>query len=336
MFKYALLAVVALFISAAAQDKAQEDPYVPFFSDTKPVPDHQNVSYGPHERNLLDLWKAEADEPTPVAVFFHGGGFVRGDKWTLDPHLLEECLKAGISVCTAEYRRSVDEPFPGPMLDGARVIQFLRYKAKDWGLNSKRVAAMGTSAGAGISLWIGYHDDLADPASDDPILRESTRLTCMAVFGAQCSYDPRFIREVIGGRAYEAKGLPLLYGIEEQQIDDPAMFPKYEAAAPINYVDKDDPPAIMYYTEPKAPLKPGPNTGAALYYENYGKEIEGHDKPGWGIHHPRFGEVLKAKVESVGGTCIVRHAEDYPGEDEPLEGFNRELVEFLIHYFFMT
>ncbi|HID23161.1 MAG TPA: hypothetical protein EYP14_12270, partial [Planctomycetaceae bacterium] len=45
-----------------------------------PPPDFANVSYGPHERNVLDFWKAKAKSPTPVLVFFHGGGFRDGDK----------------------------------------------------------------------------------------------------------------------------------------------------------------------------------------------------------------------------------------------------------------
>ena len=45
---------------------------------TKPAPDLENVSYGPHERNVLDLWKAKSDAPTPLVVYIHGGGFRGG------------------------------------------------------------------------------------------------------------------------------------------------------------------------------------------------------------------------------------------------------------------
>ena len=42
----------------------------------------------------------------------------------------------------------------------------------EFNLDKARVAAMGGSAGAGTSLWLAFHDDLADPASPDPVLRE--------------------------------------------------------------------------------------------------------------------------------------------------------------------
>ena len=79
-----------------------------------------NASYGPHERNKLDFWRAESDRATPVLVYFHGGSFKAGDKANvLTRPILAECLAAGISVVSANYRFSSDAPFPAPMHDGA-------------------------------------------------------------------------------------------------------------------------------------------------------------------------------------------------------------------------
>ena len=43
--------------------------------------------------------------------------------------VFEECMKAGISVVSANYRFSTDAPFPAQMHDGARAVQFVRSKA---------------------------------------------------------------------------------------------------------------------------------------------------------------------------------------------------------------
>ena len=72
----------------------------------------------------------------------------------------------------------------------------MRQNAIEWNFDPTRLAATGCSAGAGLSLWFGFHNDLADPDNEDPVLRQSTRLTCMAVFNGQTSYDPRFIRDL--------------------------------------------------------------------------------------------------------------------------------------------
>ena len=54
-------------------------------------------------------------------------------------------------------------------------LQTIRSKAKEWNLDPERIACYGGSAGAGISLWLAFHEDLADPNSDDPIARQSTQ-----------------------------------------------------------------------------------------------------------------------------------------------------------------
>jgi acetyl esterase/lipase len=123
---------------------------------------HENVQYGPHLRNVLDVWLAKSDEPTPVLVSIHGGGFRGGNK-SVSPELLRRCLDARISVVAITYRLSDQAIAPAQFLDAARAIQFLRHKAKEWNLDPGRVAATGSSAGAGLSLWLGFHDDLADP-----------------------------------------------------------------------------------------------------------------------------------------------------------------------------
>jgi len=279
----------------------------------RPQPNLRNVQYGPHSRNVLDFWKAKSDTPTPIVVYIHGGGFRAGDKSRLRQVLLDACLKSGISVASINYRLSPDAHYPAFMLDGARAVQFVRSKAKDWNIDPTRVAASGGSAGAGISLWLGFHDDLADPNSDDPVSRQSTRLTCMGVFGAQSSYDPRWIEKVIGGhKITEHPGLIALYGLKSEAFDTPKAHRLYEQASPITYISADDPPVFMFYAVPRG--EPGPDTK-------------------WGdiIHHPKFGDALKAKLDPLGVECIVRPREDYKGK--PKIQPDLDMVSFFMRHF---
>jgi acetyl esterase/lipase len=279
-----------------------------------PEPDVKNATYGPHERNVLDLWKAKSDRPTPLVVFIHGGGFRAGDKTQLATGLLDRCREAGISVAAINYRLSQQAPFPAPMLDGARAVQYLRSRASEWNLDPKRVAATGGSAGAGISLWLAFHDDLADPSNSDPIARQSTRLSSAAVLGAQASYDPRWIKRVIGGRAHEHPALMPFYGLKPDELDSPRAHKMYEAASPINYVTADDPPVFLFYNEPKGPLP-------------------ADAQPGQGIHHPKFGEALKEKLDPLKIECVLRHSDDYRGRGNASDPLSREMVEFFVKHF---
>ena len=80
-------------------------------------PDLKNVSYGPHERYVLDLWQAKSDRPTPIVVYFHPGGFSHGDKiwieWLDKPKVGVECPFR----TSKDYPAGEVNPFTAEMVD---------------------------------------------------------------------------------------------------------------------------------------------------------------------------------------------------------------------------
>lgn len=153
-------------------------------------PDLPDVAYGPHERNRIDLYLAKSAHPTPVVFMIHGGGFRNGDKsrWATDQST-RQLLDGGVSCVAVNYPFLDAMPIQDILRQCARAVQFVRSKAGEWKLDKTRFASMGGSAGAGTSLWLATHDDLADPAAEDPVLRESTRLVCAVCNGTQATYD---------------------------------------------------------------------------------------------------------------------------------------------------
>jgi acetyl esterase/lipase len=283
---------------AGPQQRPQARPQLP-------TPTHRDVKYGPHARNVLDFWQADSKQPTPLLVSIHGGGFVGGDK-SVAPQLLKACLESGISVAAITYRFSTQAIAPAPFQDGARAVQLLRSKAKEWNIDPKRVAATGGSAGAGISLWLGFHDDMADPKSDDPVLRQSTRLSCVAVFDGQTSYDPRFIRQLFPGKdVYKIGALRQLFGADLDRLDDlPAeKYKLFEDVSAINHLTKDDPPVLLSYSRPM--------------------DVAVTDM-GIGIHHPLFGKVLKDKMDELKIPCEL-----YAGNKRVGGGTPMRTIDFL-------
>jgi acetyl esterase len=278
----------------------------------KPAPTQANVSYGPHQRNVLDFWKAESDKPTPLLVFIHGGGFVAGSKEGANGAWIEDCLKSGISFASINYRYTTQSPYPAPMLDGARAIQFLRSKAAEWNIDPKRIGAFGGSAGAGISMWLGFKDDLAKADSADPIERQSSRLTCVGSIGGQSSYDPLQIKEWLGGRAWEHSAFKPFYAVKtNDEFEKPEVRKLAHDASVINHLTKDDAPVFFFYNEPDAPLS-------------------NESQPGTGIHHPKFAHILKEKMDALGIATVYRHATDGkqpPGQQEMIAWLKKKLLE---------
>ena len=82
------------------------------------------------------------------------------------------------------------------MLNAAlRAVQFLRYKAKEWNIDPPRIVVTGGSAGACSSLLVALHDDVANPQSNDPVERFSSRVVGASVAGAQTTLNPFVIME---------------------------------------------------------------------------------------------------------------------------------------------
>jgi acetyl esterase/lipase len=208
-----------------------------------------NVPYGTHPRQVLDFYQARSDKPTPVVFYIHGGGWQGGDK-KINP---QRFLDKGISVVAINYRyvkqgveEKIEPPVKAPLMDAARALQFVRSKAGEWNLDKKRIGATGGSAGGCSSLWLAFHDDLADPDSKDPIARESTRLYCAAVDGAQTSLDPKELREWMPNYGYGAHafGLPSFQSLIDNREKVLKWIKEY---SPIEHVTKDDPPIGLFY-----------------------------------------------------------------------------------------
>ena len=142
-------------------------------------PTEVDVSYGPHERHVLDFWKADADKPTPLVIYFHGAP-LSGDKAQIIPDEWRELVNAGISVAAANYRLLGHAKWPAAHRDGRRALQFLRAQAATWNVDADRIGLLGVSSGAQIAMWLAFHDDMAQPDNPDPVSRQSTRVTCVA------------------------------------------------------------------------------------------------------------------------------------------------------------
>ncbi|WP_294385942.1 alpha/beta hydrolase [Prosthecobacter sp.] len=251
------------------------------------APTIANVAYGTHERQVLDFYKAESDKPTPLLFFIHGGGWVAGDKSKVGE--LEACLKAGISVVSINYRYSwqaqlagVMPPVQWPLEDAARALQFVRSKAGEWNIDKQRIGASGGSAGACSSLYLAFHDDMADPKSSDPISHESTRLWCAAVSGAQTSLDPKQLKEWTPNSRYggHAFGFMDPNNLKSRDTRFAEFLEKRESVlkwikmySPYELVSKDDPPVYLNYSTAPAIGQPQKDP---THTSNYGVKLQEH------------------------------------------------------------
>ena len=255
-------------------------------------PTFENVSYGPHERNVLDLWQATSDRPTPLLVFIHGGGFVQGDKSGIHRNpAVRKALDAGVSFATINYRFREHAPLQDILRDAARAIQYIRSRAAEWNIDPARIASYGSSAGAGTSMWLAFHDDLADPAAADPVLRQSSRLIAAGSLDGQASYDLRDWDGIVGASPYQREAAELLkfYDFETaEEMATPEADRIMKDCSMLNLISKDDPPVVIACAIPnEEPASRG----------DY-------------VHHPKHSIALAERCKANGVECrLILHDE---------------------------
>jgi acetyl esterase/lipase len=247
-------------------------------------PTMADVPYGTHPRQVIDFYKADTKEPAPVMVFIHGGSWLAGDKAGVGD--VKTYLDNGVSVVGVNYRyvsqakeAGIKPPVMAPLHDAARAIQFVRSKAAEWNIDKKRIACTGGSAGACSSLWLAFHGDLADPKSEDPVARESTRIIAAAVNGAQTSLDPKQMREWMPNSSYgaHAYGLPNFQAMYDARQE---ILPWIKEYSPYEQVTSDDPPVYLFYgrAPSKDPMAPDPthsaNFGVGLQEKCKAEKVE--------------------------------------------------------------
>ena len=154
----------------------------------------KNISYGADKKNNLDLWIADPESKTPFVLYIHGGGFGAGSKnaaYTKNNFKrVKRLLENNISFATIDYRfKNNDDFLLSSLNDAKRALQYLKFNNEKFNLLKNKVALMGASAGATSSLWVGLQDDLSDQNSTDPVLRESTKVSCIVGMAAAHSLN---------------------------------------------------------------------------------------------------------------------------------------------------
>jgi acetyl esterase/lipase len=114
-----------------------------------------------------------------AVVICPGGGY-----WILAYHwegtdIARWLNSKGIAAFVLKYRLPVSKsnmiPHKSPLLDAQRAMRLVRSRAGAWNVDQGKVGIMGFSAGGHLASTLSTHYDRGDPASPDPVERESCR-----------------------------------------------------------------------------------------------------------------------------------------------------------------
>jgi acetyl esterase len=99
-------------------------------------------------------YRPATTEPTPLLVFYHGGGWTIGDLDTHDALCRLTCRDADVQVLSIDYRRAPEHPAPAAVEDAYAAFRWAHEHADELGAIRGKVAVGGDSAGGNLAAVV--------------------------------------------------------------------------------------------------------------------------------------------------------------------------------------
>jgi len=149
----------------------------------------------------------------------------------------QEMLAKGFTVFRLRHGSSPKYLIPEIVADVRRGVRFIRFNAKQWGVDPNRLGVVGGSAGGHLALMIGTASDNGDQNAKEPFMRETDRVAAVVAY-----YPPVDLRPLARGLNPPKSGTVL-------DLFPALNFEKEKAAAysPITFVTPDDSPTLLIH-----------------------------------------------------------------------------------------
>jgi len=202
--------------------------------DVEILPD---LVYG-HKDGLamtLDVIKPKTGANGAAILYMVSGGWV--SRWSPPAEAatrFQYLLDKGFTMVIIRHGSSPKYFVPDAVSDVRRAVRYVRYNAKNWGVDPNRLGVHGGSAGGHLSTLLGTASDTGDPTAAEPFMRESNRIQSVVAY-----YPPVDLTTMARG------AVPVTEG---QRF--PALNFEREKAAgisPILFVTPDDPPTLLIH-----------------------------------------------------------------------------------------
>jgi acetyl esterase/lipase len=158
-------------------DVGEEKVQEPKAGDKHPVRRITNVTHP-----TLTVFKPASDKDTGAAVVIAPGGGYNILAWDLEGEEVAGWLNSiGVTGIVLKYRvprrpgTPADQAPPQAQMDAQRAISLVRSKAKELGIDPKRIGMLGFSAGGHLTAWTATNSDHRSYEPIDDADKESCR-----------------------------------------------------------------------------------------------------------------------------------------------------------------
>lgn len=196
-----------------------------------------NTPYGKRELHL-DVFRPEKHGKYPVLLLIHGGGWRSGNR-TMDIPLAQQIAAHGFVTAVIEHRLSPEALYPAAVYDIKAAVRYLRANAKKYGIDPKRMAIGGSSAGGQLASLVGASAGVEKLEGNEGNSGVSSALQAIIDIDGVLDFntpDEKGKDEVAAKRSAGA----LWFGTTFNQNSE-----KWIEASPIQYVGKNTPPMLF-------------------------------------------------------------------------------------------
>ncbi|MFK8111747.1 MAG: alpha/beta fold hydrolase [Rubripirellula sp.] len=236
-------------ISAATLDRLDESLDVTY------------ARYG--DRTLkMDLYRPkDAWGELPAIVCIHGGGWQKGSKIN-HRKVAQELAARGFVTASISYRLSGEATFPAHIQDCKAAVRYLRANAKDLGIDSDTIGAIGHSAGGHLAALLATSGGVRELEGSGGNSKFSSAIQAVVPMGAQTDLLSQRTRDISASPDRGVIWRKFLGGSLKQVPET------YRLASPLVHLDKSDPPCWLITGE-----KDDPSTRAEAFREKM-KELD--------------------------------------------------------------
>ena len=219
----------------------------------------------------FDLLAPESNEPLPLIVCIHGGGWISGEKSDMDD-IVSLFASNGYAAAAIDYRLAPLYPFPAPVIDSLNFVRYARANAKRLNIDPSRIASLGNSAGGHLASMLGVLDRLPEEGEDTPSGRVQAVVDLCGISDVN---DP------------QVQHNPIAWSFLEHLMEVPYVGneERFRLASPVSHVDAKSAPFLIVHGEDDdvVPIDQSERMAAAL---------RGHEVPVEFIRMPGEGHAF--------------------------------------------
>jgi len=180
----------------------------------------------------LDLYKPKnGEEKPPLLVFIHGGGWRSGKRSDYLRYLIDYAEK-GFITATVSYRLVKDSIYTACVEDINDAVLWFFNNDEKYGYDTNRIALIGGSAGAHLSLMAAYGWENPRAKPDTTTASEEHRIKAVVDIYGPVDLTTEY-----------ARSQPLVTGFIGHSYEEKPEL--YREASPAKYLDANDPPTLI-------------------------------------------------------------------------------------------